>query len=734
LNLKIKIMIKNWKFKTKIILLLVSLVFFSILASGVISTVMTRNSLYDRIGQDLTLSSNNLIENIDKFIYERYNDTQILISEPFVKLIEDTQSSSETKSNFLRNYLVNLGFYNGISLTDMTGKILASTDTELIGKDMSTEEWFLNAVKTFMYSSDYTLSKINNKPTIVFSNLILNSDNKPIGVVSAELSWPTVAEMLDSLAKDTQVFLVNKNNDIIAFSSDSDSSLLQNFLAELNDFKKSNEKSKFVLNNDGAYLLSFSKSGGYLGYLGNSWNLVLAVPTNVAYASIQQLIYILILFLFVVLIFTILVGFGYSRYLVRPIYSLVDGIEKIRRGNLKYKIKVDVKDEFGYLSNSFNRMTTSVFEKTEAIKRAFSKLRKEKKAVEREESRYKSILEVSGDAVLIIDSGKKIISFNDNFKKLFNVKESDFIGKDQKEINLFFSGKWEQSGFDEIIKNIEKNKNFSKTEFLVYKKPYYIIFFLTSPIISRTGKYMGRILLFRDITEEKELEKTRGEFITVASHKLRTPLTGIRWNLDLLLSGKVGDIPKKQKELMELMSKNTLTLNSLVNLLLSISKIEKDKIAIEPQEFYLEELLENVIERFKVQIDLLKLKLKTPNLTLRKLKVNLDKEKMRQVFNAVIENAVFYNNEKGKIQVDIKLNKQKIIVKVSDEGIGIPENEKRKILDKFYRGKKALLAYPDGIGLGLFLANVILKSSKGKIWFESENGNGSTFYIELPKS
>jgi len=722
----------NFKFRTKLIFILLVTAILSIGVVIYFSMSISKQSLTERIGQDLEVSAGNLMENVDRFIYERYNDTQILISEPFIRLISEEEIENNKKSDILKNYLVNLGYYNELFLTDNYGLIIASTNDGAIGKDISGLDFYKQAQEEFLYSSDFVTSPLDGKPSILFSNLLLDSNNEYLGIVIAELNWPTVIEMLDSVGQDTSAYLINNKGSIIGTSQDADENVINEIRNELSIFQNSFEDGSFATDINEEFLLSFKKSQGYLGYLGNDWTLVLSVPTSVAFSPIARLgtlfIYVIIGVSFLVLVF----GYFSARYLIRPVYRLTDGVKRIKAGKLTHKITLKVKDEFWFLANTFNEMTVSLLKKTNDLKKAISNLKKEKSSVMKSESRYRAILDASGDGVLLIDSNGKIISMNSNFKTFFGVKDKQFIGKKESEIVQFFHDKWGSDTFEKIYNMTKKNKLYTKKSVLFHKKPYYIFHFLTAPITNVDKKFMGRIWLFRDITDERELENAKYKFISVASHKLRTPLTGIRWNLDMLLSDKAGKVPKKQKELLHLMHRNSLTLNSLVNLLLSISEIEGEKITLEPQNIDLGKLIHSILDKFKIEIDNKKIKLNINKFKNGDFVLSLDRAKIRQVFNAVIENAVFYSLEKATIDVSLTKKGKTVLVKISDTGVGIPEKEKRKMFTKFFRGEKAFITYPDGIGLGLYLANVIVKSAKGKIWFESEEGIGTTFYVKLP--
>lgn len=231
----------------------------------------------------------------------------------------------------------------------------------------------------------------------------------------------------------------------------------------------------------------------------------------------------------------------------------------------------------------------------------------------------------------------------------------------------------------------------------------------------------------------KKLDEAKSEFISIASHQLRTPLTAIKGYGSMLLDGDFGDMKEvKQKDAVEKMVVSNNRLISLVENLLNISRIESGRLKFDFQVQQLEPLVEEVFNNMQqsAQNAGLYLKLQKPDKDLPP--VRMDDEKIRQVVINFIDNAIKYTRQ-GGITVYLSQKGKKIICKVSDTGIGVSKEDQKRLFQKFTRGKNAFLVNTEGTGLGLYVAQMMINSHKGEIWIESKGeGKGSNFCFSLP--
>ena len=229
----------------------------------------------------------------------------------------------------------------------------------------------------------------------------------------------------------------------------------------------------------------------------------------------------------------------------------------------------------------------------------------------------------------------------------------------------------------------------------------------------------------------QRLDEAKNEFISMASHQLRTPLTSIKGYLDMMLEGDLGKISPTQRAVLREAFSSSERMVRLINDFLNVSRIQTGKFTIDKQSVDIAQILRDEVSLLKVVADqrsvemVLKIDKKIPSLA-------VDSEKIRQVMLNMIDNAIYYSNPHKKVVITLKSSGKMIEFSVKDSGIGVPKSEQTNLFGKFFRGTNAKKRRPDGTGVGLFLAKKVILSHDGEMIFESEEGKGSTFGFRLP--
>lgn len=250
----------------------------------------------------------------------------------------------------------------------------------------------------------------------------------------------------------------------------------------------------------------------------------------------------------------------------------------------------------------------------------------------------------------------------------------------------------------------------------------------------------SKMLIRRDLELNRSYEKLsqinqiKSEFVSVVAHQLRTPLTGIKWTLDLFLNGDFGKLTKDQKSFLKKAEDNNNHMINIINDMLDVDRIESGRVKYSISEVQVEDLVDSILLELYPKILAKKITLKVSRPKDFLPKVSIDKDKVHEAFENILENAIKYSKANGEIGVDYKVEDKSITLAFRDTGIGIPKDQQYKVFDKFFRAANALKVETDGTGLGLFIVKKIIENNGGKIWFESSENVGTTFYITLPIS
>jgi PAS domain S-box-containing protein len=254
-----------------------------------------------------------------------------------------------------------------------------------------------------------------------------------------------------------------------------------------------------------------------------------------------------------------------------------------------------------------------------------------------------------------------------------------------------------------------------------------------SPILVN-GKPFGAIEVFRDISFEQEVDRMKSEFISLASHQLRTPLSTIKTYSHMLVSGYMGKLTAEQQQSLETILKATDRMNGLISTLLNITRMESGTIAISKQSVQISKLAGEVLEELQLPAEekVITLALKTTGTGPKS--VRTDRLIVKEVLSNLVSNAIKYTPENGKITVTVRLRKRNVLICVKDTGWGIPKFSQDQIFSKFFRGHNVAKRETTGTGLGLYLVKGLVDALGGRTWFKSQEGGGTEFFVELPRS
>lgn len=252
------------------------------------------------------------------------------------------------------------------------------------------------------------------------------------------------------------------------------------------------------------------------------------------------------------------------------------------------------------------------------------------------------------------------------------------------------------------------------------------------PILASDGHPVGWVKVLHDVTREKELDEIKSDFISVAAHQLRTPLAALKWFFKIMQDGDAGKVTKRQKELLEQAYDRNNEVIEIVNNLLDISEIEEGRFPYDFEEGVIDETIHHVMEGAKSEAKRREITVEFDQRVDELPRISMDKQKIRMALQNLVDNAVKYSAKGETVHVTADIKNNRLLVTVSDNGIGIPADEQKQIFSKFFRGHNAKEWATTGSGLGLYIVKNIVHKHRGQIWFESKQNEGTKFYISLP--
>ncbi len=359
--------------------------------------------------------------------------------------------------------------------------------------------------------------------------------------------------------------------------------------------------------------------------------------------------------------------------------------------------------------------------------------------IELEKSQVDGMLKSMNDSVIAYDESFKITLVNDSFERLCGLSEKELIGNMVKpELNNVVK----YSILSKIIfpslapelTRLSPDTNPSRVLIKIFKPRELILELITSRVENKYDHSFGFVKIIKDRTREEQLMRSKSDFITVAAHQLRTPLTGITWGVEVLAKKELGEINENQEKILNQSLMALKEMSKTIDELLKASSIEEGKFGYQFEMGDIIDIINNSLSGHLIKAEEKKVKLVFYPPEFKVPKFVMDKEKVKIVIDNLIDNAIKYNVLNGEVGVKIEPIKGKPFIKisVSDTGIGINQKELESVFEKFYRSPSVLKSHTSGIGLGLYITKNIVKNHGGDIWIESIEKRGTTFNFVLP--
>lgn len=443
---------------------------------------------------------------------------------------------------------------------------------------------------------------------------------------------------------------------------------------------------------------------------------VVMMESNIetVYSQISEIVKIFLNASLFAIVITIILAIIISQGISKPIAEMRTKTLAIAQGDYSGRIRIYGNDELGQLADTINDLSTKVKEAQETT--------------ESERQRLDSVLKHMSDGVIATDRRGKIIIVNNRAVDLLGLNREEAVGKSiMKVLDLSKEFTFRQllETNEDLILHIDEGEG--KADSILQGE--------FSVIQRDTGFISGVVCVLTDITEQEKVEQERRNFVSNVSHELRTPLTSVKSYTESLQDGAWKD-PDIAPQFLQVISTETERMIRMITDLLNLSRMDQGKLQLEREYVSMNDLFSHILDRFDMVLQSEAYRNKNykiqRDLTQRTLWVDIDQDKVTQVIDNIMNNALKYSPDGGTITCRLMETHNSVVLSITDEGMGIPRKDLQHIFERFYRVDKARARSMGGTGLGLAISREVLMLHGGRIWATSVENKGSTFFISLP--
>lgn len=453
-------------------------------------------------------------------------------------------------------------------------------------------------------------------------------------------------------------------------------------------------------------IFSTASSGAMIGILNMSANL------ETIYSQIQNIMTLFLIASGISLVFTTGLAMLISSQIINPLQKMRDQTKQIAEGNYSTTLDINSEDEIGQLAESINYLSVRVGDAQDLT--------------EAERQRLDSVLRHMTDGVIATDRRGKITIINDRSLSILNKTQEEVIGEsiiEALDLSDRFSFRELFDQHESILLNYanDEGETIIRAEYSVIQR--------------ESGFISGLVWVLTDITEHEKIERDRKQFVSNISHELRTPLTSVRSYSEALVDGAIKD-EKVAVEFLNVIQTETDRMIRMISDLLHLSRMDAKQQVINRELIIFKDLVNHILDRFDMMLQSEDYEGKNyiikRELMEEEVWVEIDQDKLIQVIDNIMNNAIKYSPDGGTIYVRLMSTHNQLVLSIQDQGLGIPQESIPHLFDRFYRVDKARSRAQGGSGLGLSIAKEEIELHNGTIWVNSIENKGTTFFISLP--
>jgi PAS domain S-box-containing protein len=650
----------------------------------------------------------------------------------------------------VQNTLFRNDNFEDISIVDRDGKeIIRQHRIHVINradlKDIHESEAFKTVREKGVYVGPLHIEAV--KPLFTLGRRLTDARGDFFGAVFAEVDaqiMPKIMMNISEIAGENGLaYMVDRNGVIVAHpdlslilleKDISSTPIVKSLRSSLNDAPVSeryyNDKNEHILGS--AYHIAFESFDLKLTEpFKTDWYIIIEQHYSSILVEADRSAVFAVILSILVMISVVIAAFFLSKKISSPIESLSNVALEFGRGNLDYRTPISSNDEIGDLAKSFNKMA-------ETISNSIIRLREEEQIISAERDKLSIILSGITNAVIAVDLERNVVLFNIAAEKLTGLKSGDVLGKSLANV-IKLSDEDKLLSVDDFCPSKDRGDNFegivyqnNNLKLINHNGSERFVNIISGMIKEKSSIKLGCIITFQDITEEMLLNQAQKDFVAIASHEMRTPLTIIRGSTEHLLNDADLKNNSGLKDKMEAILKNVKHLLDIVNDFFLVQDLEKREGVLKLEIVNIKEVLDNIVADFSGSASERKIYIKLDSSVAKAPSVLLDKELFRQICTNLIQNGLNYTRE-GGVTISLEKSDDNIKIYFKDTGAGISPEDQANIFTKFKAGKTFFESTGYGSGLSLYLSKLLAQSMNSDVKLEkSEPGVGSIFSLSLP--